>query len=108
MLTDSEKRVILFIVAVLLIGSLVKHFYPQESRTDKSISPFPVNINTAGIEELTLLPGIGEVYARRIIEYRKENNNFKEKSEIMNVKGIGEVTFEKIKKMIIIKDKNDE
>jgi len=49
-----------------------------------------LNINTADIDELTMLPGIGVVTAGRIIEYRKEKGNFKSIDEIINVKGIGE------------------
>lgn len=55
-----------------------------------------VNINTANAEALQSLNGIGEKTAQRIIKYRTEHP-FKSTSEITNVKGIGEKTFEKIK-----------
>lgn len=61
-----------------------------------------VNINTASIDELTLIKGIGEVKARDIIDYRITNGTFKTKEEIMNVSGIGEKTFEKIKDYITV------
>ena len=48
-----------------------------------------VNINTAGVEELDTLSGIGEVLAGRIVEYREQNGSFQEIQEIMNVRGIG-------------------
>ena len=56
-----------------------------------------ININTATAEQLTELNGIGEVKANAIIEYRNNFGNFISLEEIMNVKGIGEKTFEKIK-----------
>ena len=61
-----------------------------------------ININTATAEQLTELNGIGEVKANAIIEYRNNFGNFISLEEIMNVKGIGEKTFEKIKDYITI------
>ena len=59
-----------------------------------------VNINTAGIEELCTLPGIGEVKAKAIIDYRNQNGNFNAVEDILNVKGIGPKTLEKIRSRI--------
>lgn len=59
-----------------------------------------VNINTATMEELKTLNGIGDVIAERIIEYRS-SNAFKSKEDIMSVKGIGKGIYEKIKDRII-------
>lgn len=61
-----------------------------------------VSINTASIEELTTIPGIGETKAKSIIEHREENGLFKTIEDLMNVKGIGESTFEKLKSYITI------
>uniref|UniRef100_A0A7C4U478 Helix-hairpin-helix DNA-binding motif class 1 domain-containing protein n=1 Tax=Caldisericum exile TaxID=693075 RepID=A0A7C4U478_9BACT len=59
-----------------------------------------ININTASKEELMNLPGIGDVKAQAIIDYRTKNGTFKDIHEIVNVSGIGEKTFEKIKDLI--------
>ncbi len=59
-----------------------------------------VNINTAGLDELKSLPGIGEVIAGRIIEYREENGSFAEHQSLKKVKGIGEGRLAKIRDKI--------
>ena len=61
-----------------------------------------VSLNSSTIEELLTLPGIGESKAKLIIEYREKNNGFKMIEEIMNVKGIGNSSFEKIKSYLTL------
>lgn len=61
-----------------------------------------VNINTASVEEVMTIPGIGEVKAKEIIKYREDNGNYSSIEDIKNVDGIGETLFEKIKKYITV------
>ena len=61
-----------------------------------------ININTATLQELDSLPGIGEVKAQQIIAYRDENGAFKSIDEIQDVPGIGPELFEKIKDSITV------
>ena len=61
-----------------------------------------VNINTASVEELSTLKGIGEKTAKRIIEHRKKEGPFKTSEDIMKVKGIGEKKFKGIKDHITV------
>ena len=61
-----------------------------------------ININTATIEQITTLSGIGESKAKAIIEYRTKNGPFKTQEDIMNVSGIGESAYNKIKDSITV------
>ncbi len=72
-----------------------------EIKTEKSDGK--VNLNTAKREELIEgIPGVGEKIANRIISYRETRGEFKSTQEIMNIKGVGEKLFEKIKDYITI------
>lgn len=62
-----------------------------------------VNINTADVEELMTLPGIGKVRAAAIIEHREREGNFEKIEDIMNVKGIKTGIFSKINSQICVK-----
>jgi competence protein ComEA len=61
-----------------------------------------VNINSASTTDLEALPGIGAKTAARIIEYRQKNGPFKKIEELMNVRGVGEKNFLKLKEQITV------
>lgn len=63
---------------------------------------FPININTATLEEFMALPGIGEVLAQRILAYREENGSFEAVEGLMNVEGIGEKRMEELFDLVTI------
>lgn len=61
-----------------------------------------VNLNTATTAELEALPGIGARVAERIVEYRKQKGAFKKIEELMNVQGIGEKSFLKLRPQLTV------
>lgn len=64
----------------------------------------PVNINTAPASEIAqALNGVGQSKAEAIVQFRKQNGNFKEAADIVQVKGIGNGTYEKNKADILVK-----
>ena len=69
----------------------------KSSDSSEKKATYPVNINTASKRELDALPGIGEVLAQRIIDYRSANGLFSTVDDLTKVKGIGAKTLEKLK-----------
>lgn len=62
----------------------------------------PVDLNVATPAQLESLPGIGPATAKRIIEYRQKNGGFKKIEELMNVRGIGEKSFLKLRSLVTV------
>jgi competence ComEA-like helix-hairpin-helix protein len=71
-------------------------------------SSFPIDINTADITELMAVPGIGQVYAQRILDYRTVNGPFQNISELLNIAGIGQKRLEAILPYITIGGNNED
>ena len=72
----------------------------------EEVLPTLVNINTADVQTLCTLKGIGEAKANAIIEYRTNNGPFTYKEELMKVSGIGEKTFAAIEAQLVLSDEN--
>jgi len=95
---------------VTLAGLLVSPSFTaaaaQSPRPARSTAKPPVttviNINTASATELQALPGIGAKTAARIVEHRTKNGPFKKIEELMNVRGVGEKNFLKLKAQISV------
>ncbi len=75
-------------------------YEPSTSATFFSIDGEGININEAGLEELMLLPGIGEVKAEAIIAYREQNGPFTTQEQLLEVNGIGPKTLNDMADMI--------
>ena len=75
---------------------------PAARTAAKPATTTTVNINTAPAADLEALPGIGAATAARIIEYRQKNGPFKKIEELMNVRGVGEKSFLKLKPQLTV------
>ncbi len=95
-------------IAVLMLGlavwapDLAAGQKPAASAASKAAV---VNLNTATVADLRELPGIGEKTAARIVEYRQKRGPFKKIEDLMNVQGIGEKAFLKLKPQITVAGK---
>ena len=97
-------RTLLFLCLVLAgAGSALAQARSSTSKAPAA-APAVVNLNTATTSQIATLPGVGEKAAQRIIEYREKNGGFKKIEELMNVKGIGEKSFLKLKPLITVGD----
>jgi competence protein ComEA len=81
--------------------SHIKLYIPREGEEQ---SPQKIDINRADSRLLDLLPGIGNVTAQAIVDYRTEHGPFRTIQDLLNVKGIGPATLEKIRDYITVSD----
>ena len=76
--------------------------------TEPAAPAGPVDINTADLDQLQTLSGIGPVLAQRIIDYREANGPFSSVEELLEVKGIGEATLEKVRDQVVAAAETEE
>jgi competence ComEA-like helix-hairpin-helix protein len=107
-LTPQERQVILFLSAVVLIGTginfAVKRFPAAEAVSCSARNLGKIELNEADKDALMSIPGIGEKLAQRVLSYRAQQGGFKEAEELKKIKGIGENKFEKIQDMVYVED----
>lgn len=87
------------VVLVLGVGAAAAQS-PAAAR--QAVAAEAVNLNTASVAQLETLPGIGPATAQRILEYRQKSGGFKKIEELMNIRGIGETSFLKIKPLVTV------
>jgi competence protein ComEA len=75
---------------------------PSAPSVDGGVTSSKVNINSASAEELETLPGIGEVIAQEILDYRTANGPFASVDDLLDVSGIGEVTLENVRDLVTV------
>ena len=95
------------VIAVLVVVGLAVTTVTAQGppRRDSGGSPSasaPLNLNTASVAQLEALPGIGKSTAERILEYRQKNGGFKKVEDLMNVRGVGEKSFLKLKPLLTV------
>ncbi len=126
-LTSTERKVILFLAGTFVIGAGIRLYseaFPTIQRFDyhasdstfadlsskvqadasseERLSPSKVNLNEASKEQLLALPGIGDVVAERILQYKKERGSFTSVEELLKIKGISKKKLEQIKNFLTI------
>ncbi len=74
----------------------------QSKASSKAAATEKVNLNTATLEQLQTLPGVGPAVAKRILEHRTKIGKFNKIDEILNVKGIGEKRFQRMKDRLVL------
>lgn len=106
---NNFKIIIVLITGVLLsAGAFLAGYYIEEKSFGEANCSlqegveFPININTATAQELDMLLGIGEVLSQRIVQYRTQHGDFKDKRELFNVEGIAEERYKKIQHYITV------
>ena len=75
-----------------------------DEEADGAAVSYPIDLNTATIEELMTLPRIGEKLAQRILDYRAEYGRFSAPEQLMDVEGIGEATFDGLRELVTVED----
>ena len=93
---------IALVVAAVAAGTHTIVARQAGSQTATPASGPVVNLNTATQAELEKLPGVGPATAKQILEYRQKNGGFKKVEELMNIKGIGEKSFLKLKPLVTV------
>jgi comEA protein len=112
-LNRRERSILAVLLTTFLIGLCILAYQKSYKAPNIRIGKFnqrdaallsmrKININSAGVEELASLKGIGNAIASRIVEYRDSHGSFASIEEIKKVKGLGPSLFDKIKDRITV------
>jgi len=97
------KGMALGVIAAMLAGPVLAGQTSQSGKAaGEKVTAEKINLNTATLDDLQKLPGVGAKVAQRIIDFRKQNGPFKKIEDLMKVKGIGEKTFNKFKESLTV------
>jgi competence ComEA-like helix-hairpin-helix protein len=90
------------LVVLALTSCAVNEVAPIQKAEEQRGSRNCINLNTATVEELAQLPGIGEVIARRVVDYRERNGAFRRREEIIIIPGMSEKKYRSIADLICV------
>jgi competence ComEA-like helix-hairpin-helix protein len=105
-LTSQERKVIIFLASMVLLGLGVSFCLKVNSRLEKFIQVdnaiTRININTAGLEDMLAAPGVTLKLANSILAYRNSKGEFRDIEEIKQIKGVGGNRYEKLKCLFFV------
>ena len=96
------RMIMAAVVAIALSATALSAQTKTPAPKPAATAAAPVNLNTATAEQLATIPGVGPRMAERIIDYRQKNGGFKKIEDLMNVSGVGEKSFLKMKPLITV------
>lgn len=110
-LTLQERRVILFLLSVVLAGAGINaalKLSPDTKKWARVKDDFArIDLNLAGYEELSGILGLSPVLSRSIISYRHTHGPFRDIEELKNIRGIGEYRYGKLKDLFYIEEDDE-
>ncbi|WP_346895445.1 helix-hairpin-helix domain-containing protein [Clostridium sp. UBA7503] len=100
---EDEQCIKIYKIGEEVLDSEIEVEGQQEKSTEAVDSKGKININKATVDELMTIPGIGQVKAQSIVDYRNKNGKFNSVDELTNITGIGVKTLEKLRDKVDIK-----
>ncbi|NKB87960.1 MAG: hypothetical protein GKS06_07050 [Acidobacteria bacterium] len=95
------------VAATMMLGAIAPGASapsPPAAFVQQEIPATPIDLNQASLETLQEVPGIGPAMAERILEWRRENGPFEKVEDLLNIRGIGEKTLEKLRPHVKVDD----
>lgn len=101
----KSHLIVLSTILILALTNTVFADEPAQPNAAPTVVAGTVNINTADVAQLSLLPRVGVKAAQRVVDYRRDYGNFKKTSDLMQVKGFGDKSFERLAPYVTVEGK---